>query len=25
MGVTKNRDFGEIDFVKSPPHSLLDI
>ena len=21
----KNRDFGEIDFVESPPHSLLDI
>ena len=20
----KNRDFEEIDFVKSPPHSLLD-
>ena len=21
----KNRDFVEIDFVESPPHSLLDI
>ena len=21
----KNRDFEEIDFVESPPHSLLDI
>ena len=25
MGVTQNRDFVGIDFVKSPPHSLLDI
>ena len=25
-GVTRqNRDFGEIDFVESPQHSLLDI
>jgi len=25
MGVTQNRDFEEVDFVESPPHSLLDI
>ena len=25
MGVTQNRDFVEIDFVESPPQSLLDI